>query len=150
MKKLIIGIGLVLSLISFSAFAAGEEEVSPQVLRAFKAEFINAANVKWTRIDEIYAVDFTQNGFRVEAYFDDAGELLGTSRNIMFNELPLAVNVALCERFKDAPVYEIFEYTVGTETFYKMKVEVPGKTLIVRSGISGSTMIEKRIRHKNS
>src|SRR5215467_9915187 len=113
MKKIIIGMNLVLSLISFSAFGSGEENVSPQVLRAFKTEFINAANVRWQKVEDIYAVDFTQNGFRVEAYFDDTGELLGTERNIMFNELPLAVNVALTERFKDAPVYEIFEYTIG-------------------------------------
>jgi hypothetical protein len=99
-------------------------------------------------VNEIYAVDFAQNGFRVEAYFDQTGELLGTLRNILFNELPIAVTIALSKKYQDAPVYEIFEYTIGDETFYKMKIDVPGKTLFIRSSISGNSMVERRTKHK--
>jgi hypothetical protein len=146
MKKIIVGMGLFLSVISLSAFATGEKDVNPQVLRSFNVEFIHAENVKWTKAEEIYVVNFTQNSFRVEAYFDEAGVLLGTARNLLFNELPLAVASAVNKKYKDAPVYEIFEYTVGNETFYRMKVDLPQKTFQVRCGIGGDLSVEKRIK----
>jgi hypothetical protein len=115
-------------------------------LRSFNVEFVRAENVKWTKTQDIYVANFTQTGFRVEAYFDEAGQLLGTSRNVLFHELPLSVATAINKKYKDAPVYEIFEYTVGSETFYRMKVDLTGKTLVVRCGIGGDTVVEKRIK----
>ncbi len=146
MKKIIVGIGLFLSVISLSDFASGEKDVNPQVLRSFNVEFVRAENVKWTKAQDIYVANFTQTGFRVEAYFDEAGQLLGTSRNLLFNELPLSVATAINKKYQDAPVYEIFEYTVGSETFYRMKVDLTGKILLVRCGIAGDLAVEKRIR----
>jgi hypothetical protein len=146
MKKIIIGMGLFLSVISLSAFATDKKDVNPQVLRSFNVEFVHAENVRWTKAETIYAANFTQNGFRVEAYFNEAGELLGTARNLLFNELPLAVSVAVNKKYGDAPVYEIFEYTVGNETFYRMKVDQPTKIFQVRCGIAGDMSVEKRIK----
>jgi len=146
MKKIIIGMTLFLSMISVSAFATDEKDVNPQVLRSFNIEFSKAENVKWAKGDEIYTANFTQNGFRVQAYFEEGGELLGTVRNILFSELPLSVITGINKKYNDAPVYEVYEYAVGSETFYRMKVDLPQKTLLVRCDISGGVSVEKRIR----
>ena len=146
MKKLILAIGLFLTVFSLSAFATDKKDINPQVLRSFNIEFSGAQNVAWTKLEDAYRVNFTQNGFRVEAFFDESGELLGTVRSVLFNELPLSVTSAITKKYSDAPAYEIFEYTVGSETFYRMKVDLPGKTLQVRCGISGGITVEKRIK----
>src|SRR5215813_1928046 len=110
MKKLILSIGLFLTVFSLSAFATDEKNINPQVLSAFNVEFSGAQNVKWTKVEGVYAVNFTQNNFRIEAFFDEDGELLGTVRNILFNELPLSVTNAINKKYKNAPAYDIYEY----------------------------------------
>jgi len=146
MKKIIVGLTLLLSLASFTAFARGEEEVSKEILLSFKNEFKTAENVSWTVADEIATASFNLNGFRVQAYFDEDGQLLGTARNILFEQLPINVINALNNRFAAAPVYEIVEYNRGAETFYCMRVETAKNNLKIRATTSGYISIDKKIK----
>src|SRR5947208_2653004 len=101
MKKIIIGLTLLLSLISVTGFATGEEKISPETLLSFQKEFKHAENVNWTKVEDIARASFNLNGFHVEAYFEANGQLLGTARNILFNQLPLAVVNSIDNRFQD-------------------------------------------------
>jgi hypothetical protein len=146
MKKMIVGLTLLLSLASFTTFARGEEKVSPETLLNFKKEFKTAENVSWAVADEIATASFSLNGFRVQAYFDSGGQLLGTARTILFEQLPIAVINSINNRFETAPVYEIVEYTCGAETFYNMTVETAKNKLKIRATISGNISVEKKIK----
>jgi len=146
MKTRILSLTLAFSLVAFSAFASGEDKISGQALRSFQKQFATAQNISWRVIDGVNTADFTLNGLRLEAYFDNSGEFIGTARNILFNQLPIAVISSIDKTYGEAPVYEIMEYNFNGETFYRMNVEVPGKKLAIRSSLSGEISVERKIK----
>lgn len=145
MKKFIISLAAVVILISTTAFAGNKERINP-ALSTFQREFKGAENVKWNEGKEAIRAAFVLNNFRVEAYFNYSGELIGTARNILFNQLPLTVAKEINNRYGSAPVYEIIEYNSGNDTFYDMTVELPTKKLTVRATVGGELSVEKKIK----
>ncbi|TMI95234.1 MAG: hypothetical protein E6H06_07405 [Bacteroidetes bacterium] len=145
MKKFIIAFGAALTLISTTAFAGGKEKVNP-ALSTFQNEFKGATDVKWQQGKNVITAGFNFNGLRTEAYFTYDGELLGTARNVLFNQLPLAVIKQIDTRFGTAPVYDIIEFSAGSETFYQMIVELPKKKLEVRATSGGDISVLRKIK----
>ena len=145
MKKFIIAFAVAITLISTTAFAGGKERTNP-ALTTFQQEFKGALDVKWNEGKETIKAVFILNNFRVEAYFSYTGELLGTARNILFNQLPLAVIKEINNRYDSAPVYEITEYNSGGDTFYYMTVELPTKKLKVRATPAGYLSVISKIK----
>ena len=145
MKKFIIAFGAALTLISTTAFAGGKEKVNP-ALSTFQNEFKGATDVKWQQGKNVITAGLNFNGLRTEAYFTYDGELLGTARNVLFNQLPLAVIKQIDTRFGTAPVYDIIEFSAGSETFYQMIVELPKKKLEVRATSGGDISVLRKIK----
>ena len=146
MKKFIVASAAVLTFISSTAFA-GPKKFNPAE-NTFHDQFKGATDVKWQEGKESIKASFALNGFHVEAYFSSTGELLGTARNVLFNQLPLAVVKEIDTRYGSAPVYDIIEYNSDSETFYQMTVELPAKKLLVRAASGGDISVEKRIKTK--
>jgi hypothetical protein len=145
MKKIIVGLTLLLGLASFT-FARNKEEVNPETLRNFKKEFKSAQNVSWAVADEIATASFSLNGFRVQAYYGDDGQLLGTARTILFEQLPINVINAVNNRYGTAPLYEIIEFTRGAETFYRMTVETAKNKQLIQLSTGGTISVEKKTK----
>jgi hypothetical protein len=145
MKKFIIGLAAVLTLVSTTAFAGKKGKINP-ALAVFQKEFKGASDVRWQEGKDAIRAAFILNDFRVEAYFSYTGELLGTARNVLFNQLPLAVVKEINNRFGIAGVYEITEYNTGTDTFYYMTVELPSKELKIKATSGGDISVIKRIK----
>lgn len=86
MKKL-----FILALIAFatgtSAFA-GPKTISAKVNEHFVSSFKNARNVEWKVKDNFDRVSFILNGEKVQAFYDGAGELIGTSKTYALDKLP--------------------------------------------------------------
>lgn len=147
MKKFIIAFAAVLTLISTTAFADGKEKVNP-ALTTFQNEFKGATDVIWKEGKNVLTAAFTFNSFRIEAYFSYTGELLGTARNVLFNQLPLAVIKEINSRFGSVPVYDIVEYNTEADTFYTMIAELPTKKLQLKATTSGTVSVDRRIKEK--
>jgi hypothetical protein len=145
MKKFIIALAAAVTLISSTAFAGGKEKINP-ALTTFQKEFKGAMDVKWNEGKEAIKASFVLNNFRVEAYFSYTGDLIGTARNILFNQLPLAVIKEIDNRYGSTPVYEITEYNTDGGTFYDMTVELSTKTLKVRATPAGELTVQKKIK----
>jgi len=146
MKEFIIASAAVLTLISSSAFA-GHKDFNPAE-NTFQDQFKGATDVKWQEGKETIKASFALNGFHVEAYFSYTGELIGTARNVIFNQLPLAVVKEIDTRYGSAAVYDIIEYNSDSETFYQMTVELPTKKLLVRVTSGGDISVVKKIKIK--
>ena len=146
MKKFIVASAAVLTLISSSAFA-GHEDFNPAE-NTFQDQFKGATDVKWQEGKETIKASFALNGFHVEAYFSYTGELIGTARNVLFNQLPLAVVKEINTRYGSAPVYDIIEYNSDSETFYQMTVELPNKKLLVNATSGGDISVVRKIKMK--
>jgi hypothetical protein len=147
MKQLIIAFVGALTLISTTAFAGGKDKFNP-ALTTFQNEFKGATDVKWEQNNRVITAGFTFNSFRIVAYFDYSGELLGTARNILFNQLPLAVIKEINTRYGSAPVYDIVEYNSNGDTFYQMTVESSNKKLDVKATPAGDISVLRRIKAK--
>ena len=145
MKKILIAIVAVTTFISTSAFAGEREKTNP-ALTTFQREFKGATNVTWSEGKDAITAAFVLNESRVEAYFDNTGELLGTARSVVFTQLPLAVIQGINNRYESAPVYDIVEYNTGGDTFYQMTVETATKRLVVRASIAGDISVQKKVK----
>src|SRR5262245_32146921 len=99
MKKIFVGLTLLLTLASFATFGRNEKNVNPETLRSFQKDFSTAQNVSWAVEEEVATASFNLNGFRVQAYYGDDGQLLGTARTILFDQLPINVINAVNNRY---------------------------------------------------
>jgi hypothetical protein len=133
MKKIIIAISFAVLAGATPALAAeGPKEV-------FSQKFTGAENVKWTRLSGEYEkVSFTLGGTRAEAYFTSEGELLGSVRNLIYNQLPLAVMQTLSNQYRGAVVTEITEVNNADGTGYRIVFELKNKKYVVKMDNMGN------------
>jgi hypothetical protein len=90
MKKLQTILAAITLLVATSAFAAsGPEKVNAAVKKSFTQQFSAASNVNWEKADDK----------EVSAAYNEKGELIGTSKIIAAAELPLAISVAIAEKY---------------------------------------------------
>ena len=104
----------------------------------FAQQFAGAENVKWTKLTDGYQkASFTLSGIRVEAYFNQDGELQGTLRNLFYNQLPLAVMQTVSHKFSGAVIVEIKEITNNDGTTYRVVLEQRNNKYNLRMNSSG-------------
>ena len=146
MKKILVALSLLLTVGMTSAFA-NDPKVNPSVLASFQKEFSFVTDAKWIVSDEYSKAVFILADRRIEAYFSNEGEYLGSARDLIFNQLPMAVINSMNKRFGPIGVYEIVERSIGAETFYYMTVEYANKTLRIEATPSGGLSIIKKVRN---
>jgi|SRR5436853_7764279 hypothetical protein len=143
MKKSILVFAIILTVITATAFVGARPGTNPAEA-TFQKEFSRATNVKWTEGKDVTSASFILDDSRIIAYFDNSGELLGTERNVLFNQLPLAVIKEINNRYGSAPVFNIVEYTTGTETFYGMYIDTPTKHLKLKVTSEGDITVQQK------
>ena len=145
MKRSIIVFSAILTVITATAFVGSKPGGNPAEA-TFQKEFNGATNVQWTEGKDIISATFVLSDSRIIAYFSSEGELLGTERNVLFNQLPLAVIKEINNRYGNAPISDIVEYTSGLDTFYGMYVDTPTKHLKLKISSEGDVTVEKRAK----
>src|SRR4030095_4409003 len=145
MKRSIIVFSAILIVITATAFVGAKPGGNPAEA-TFQKEFNGATNVKWTEGKDVISASFILSDSRIIAYFSNEGELLGTARNVLFSQLPLAVIKEINNRFGNAPISDIIEYTSGMDTYYGMYVDTPTKHLKVKISSDGDVTVEKRTK----
>src|SRR5690349_9731328 len=119
MKNLIVSLAMVLGSVAPALASGGETD--PRAEKKFSQQFAGAQHIKWTRLDDgILRVTFVLNGIGAETYFDKDAELLGTVRNLFYNQLPLAVVQAIDNKFGEIIVVEVKEVTNTDGTNYSI------------------------------
>jgi len=145
MKKSIIVFSAILIVITATAFVGAKPGGNPAEA-TFQKEFNGATNVKWNEGKDLISASFLLSDSRIIAYFTTDGELLGTERNVLFNQLPLAVVKEINNRYGNAPVSDIVEYTSGMDTFYGMYVDTPTKHLKLKISSEGDVTVVKKTK----
>lgn len=143
MKKLILSLCLFAVI---TAFAKSPDPVSEKVKSSFTKEFPGADLIGWTDAGDYYKAVFIYSGFRTEAYFTEDGKLQGSARNILYNQLPLAVTKAVEKRFTNADVLEINEITTEGGTSYLLRLEAGTKGYQVQYDGSGNNIGFERVK----
>ena len=145
MKNLVVALVVVITA-GFAPVQAGE---NPKAEKEFAKKFVGAENVQWTKLSDGYSkVSFTLNGVRAVSYFDESAELLGTIRNIFYNQLPLPVIQSLSTRFANAVVIEVAEISNIDGTSYRIVLEKGEKKYNLRLDSRGDITEQRKIKLK--
>ncbi|MES1218194.1 MAG: hypothetical protein ABUT20_22000 [Bacteroidota bacterium] len=144
MKKIIITLSMLMTVAVTSVFANEDVKINPKVLNAFEKDFTSAKNVKWNQDGEYLKASFTIADMLTDAYYTEEGELLGSARNLLFDQLPLAVIHEFNKRFDAASVLNVLEITNSEGTSYRLWVESENRKFKVKATGAGEiTILEK-------
>jgi len=132
MKRILTILTVVLS-ISLSSFAAGDEKVSPLVLKSFNSSFKDATEVEWKAKENFYQAQFAMNGQYITAYYDCDGKMMAMTRNISTTQLPIGLQTALRNESGSYWISDLFEVSNEDGTSYYVTLENADTKLVLKS-----------------
>lgn len=149
MKKITIVLAAIVMLFTTSAFAYDASKLNPVVKAAFAKDFKDASQVVWELNSGFYFADFMVNGKMVSAAYNEDGELLGTSRRVNFDQLPLNVSLALKQKYSDYDLgRDALELTYDGQTSYYITAVNSKQTLSLKCSSSGDISVEQRTKNE--
>ena len=147
MKKIKTVLTAIVMLLSISTFATEPEKVSPVVKAAFESDFTRASAVTWQKTDEFYFASFLLNNVNVEAAYTETGELIGTSRRITADQMPLSISLALSQKYKGYQVdNEVTELAFASVTRYYVTISNEKQALRLKCLSGGEMEVENKVK----
>jgi hypothetical protein len=122
MKKLMM-LALVLTTIAGTAFSRNPTEINAKILKTFSSNFLNAENVSWEAKKDFYKATFTISGQTMFAYYNEEGNQIAVTRNLLLSQLPLTLSTSLQKDFKQYWLTDLFEVSANGETAYYATVQ---------------------------
>ncbi|MBA2562057.1 MAG: PepSY-like domain-containing protein [Chitinophagaceae bacterium] len=124
MKKQIIVLAAAILLTIGNTFANKlNSDIPGRILNEFKKEFVQASNVNWETKATHYKVKFSLDEQNIEAFFSLEGNLLGVTRNMSFNHLPLHLQKDIKEKYVGYWITDLFELSTDNGTEYVITFE---------------------------
>ncbi len=147
MKKFKIVLTAIVMLFASSAFAMEPENVSPKVKAAFESDFSKASKISWEKTSDFYFASFTLNNVRIDAAYNEDGELLGTARVISAEQMPLSVSLAIAEKFAGYKVEKTaIELTYEGQTRYYISGENETQIVKLKCFSNADVEVESKIK----
>ncbi|HEX2629311.1 MAG TPA: hypothetical protein VHM26_09870 [Chitinophagaceae bacterium] len=145
MKKIILSL-CVLAISSAALFAADQPVNNPKAHETFRKEFSGAQSVNWSLEGQFAKASFVLGGNSAIAWFDGEGALVGSMRDLSYNQLPLVVMTSLEKRFPQAASIDIREITNDDGTRYKLTIEHNAKKFKVALYPDGTIESVQRVK----
>lgn len=149
MKKFKIILTAVSFFVATSSFAAGPEpeNVTPKVKAAFETDFSKATTVSWEKSDDFYFARFVLNGKHVDAAYDEEGRLVGTSRSISSDQMPLSVSLAIVDKYAGYQISaNALELSYEGQTRYYVTIEDGKQIVQLKCLANGDLEVEKKTK----
>jgi hypothetical protein len=149
MKKIFVSLALMVTVaLTTTVFAKDKLDVNDRVKESFQKEFTGATLVKWQKVQNLQEATFVFYNHAVIAYFNDEGELLGSAREVLFYQLPLAVIKSFDKMFSGTDVVEVLEISNTDGTFYRVTTETQTKRYQVRINANGNVISVVKVKGK--
>lgn len=145
MKKLFFAALLAVTLAG-SAFAADVNKINSVTLNSFKSEFKQASNVTWKTGADYAKATFTLNNRQMEAFYNLEGELIGSSKNISLDELPVNAKRNFVKQFNGYAVKEAIRFEGIEETGYYIWADNEKESIIVKIDESRGMSVFQRTK----
>ncbi len=147
MKKILISLLLMLAVGLTTAVAGDETVVSKQVKENFEKEFAGARSVVWNNLGDYQVVNFIFEGVRVEAYFNsETGDLEGSARYILFDQMPLLVLRAFSKNFASTDFLSVLEISNTAGVSYLLVAEKENKRYKIKISANGNVLSKTKIK----
>lgn len=133
--------------VTTSAFAGNiKNNENDKVLTSFNQKFAEAKEVSTSVTNKFVQVRFKMNEQVMFAFFTESGELLGVSRHIITNQLPLALQTEIKVSFPGTWVTELFEYSSENESTYYLTLENADQKILLKSEYGSSWSVTKKVK----
>lgn len=144
MKKLFISFLMAATLSSY-AFAADVNNVSYSAKHTFNTQFAGVTDVQWTVKESYTKASFQWLGENTEAFFDAAGQLIGTSKKMTLDQLALNTRKNLAKRLAGYSVTEVVEFTANDKTSFFVAADNADESVILKVS-EGIISLHKKTR----
>lgn len=149
MKKLVTIVAVAVMMFSAFAFATDSDKVNARVKAAFLNDFSAASDVAWEKTSDFYFATFKVNHVEVNAAYNESGELIGTSRPLESNQLPMSISLALAKKYEGYIVSKkALELTFEGDTRYYVTVSNDRQALKLKCTAGGNIDVERKIKKK--
>ena len=146
MKRIFVSLSFMLVVGSTTVFAGDETEVNGKIKESFKKEFAGAEFVKWDEVENYQRATFIFHNHPVIAFFNEGGELLGSARNVLYDQLPLTVIKSFDKRFAEADFLEMYEISNVEGISYGITFETENKRYHVKVNTDGNFLSAIKIK----
>ena len=147
MKKIKTALMVIVMLLATTSFASDGDNVTAKVKAAFQQDFSHAGSVNWKVASDFYFASFQLNGVSVDAAYNSDGELLGTSRTIDINQVPLAVSMELAKKYSSFIISaSVAELNFEGQTSYYIDVQDNSQVLSLKCSGNGDISVDRRTK----
>ena len=144
MKKIIITAVLAVAMAA-GAFAA-PKKVNAAILANFETEFKMASNVTWIVTHDYTKAAFTAGNTNMEVYYSSAGEIIGKSRSITLDELPVNAKRIFAKKFAGYEAKEAIRFDGFDEAAYYISGENKKESVIIKVTDSNEVSLFKKTK----
>ncbi|MDB5211750.1 MAG: hypothetical protein JWQ30_2577 [Sediminibacterium sp.] len=140
MKKFLIACLIVVSFAT-SSFASNNATISSKAMAHLEANYSAAKNVSWTVSDNFEKASFTVGNEKVDVYYNEDGNLLGSTKTMAFDKLPKsALEILTTEyTFPDYELTDCIEYTdVDNNKNYFVSFDINSERVVLSVSTGGS------------
>ena len=103
--------------------------------------------VTWEKADDFYFASFLLNNAKVDAAYTEGGELIGTSRRISIEQMPLSISVALAENYDGYEVdNSVVELTHASVIRYYVTISNKSQTVKLKCYSKGDLKVENKTK----
>jgi hypothetical protein len=146
MKKSILTWALIVMVGISTSFAHGIEGVSEKVMSSFKKDFTEAQNVQWESSKEFAKATFSLHGQVMFAYYNNEGNMLAVTRNIVAAQLPINLLKEVKSNYNEYWISDLFEMSSNDDTSYYITLETGDQKLVLKSNDSKNWEVYKKER----
>ncbi|MEN9684299.1 MAG: hypothetical protein RLZZ28_85 [Bacteroidota bacterium] len=140
MKKLLLA-ALIVVAAGSSAFALDVNTLNAKVKTNFEARFYGAQNVQWKLQEDFIKASFTYADQPVEAFFTTDGELIGLSRKMDYQKLPLNALQKIKTDYARYQVVEAIEFEREGDKNYYVSLKEGTSVKILEVSLYGSVSV---------
>ena len=142
MKKLFFSVLLAIS-VAASAFATDTNNVNSTAVNDFEATFKKASDVKWIANNDYIKATFVLNNIRMEALYSPAGELIGTTKSIFPEELPVSAKRNFSKNYGGYTVKEAIRFEGNDEGAYFIAAENEKESVVLKVSDNNQVSLQK-------
>ena len=130
MKKQFLVLTAALIMTFSATFAQDSKQIPKTVVSELIQRFANAQDVQWQATDNYYKASFAVDGQPLRVFYSIDGDMIGVSRTIGIEQLPMALIREVKEKQAAYTVTDLFELLTdrGTEYYITYRGEKDTKT----------------------
>lgn len=130
MKNLIIT--SLLAVMVFASASAAPKPVSSAILTNFHIAYKRASDICWSVTNDYTKAMFTEDNAKIEVYYTFNGDVIGTSKNIALDDLPLCAKRSFAKQFAGFTVKEAIRLDGFGEVAYYISGENDKEAVILK------------------